>query len=139
MIPRTVAPLSMEFSREEYWSGLPFPSPGDLPDPGIEHRSPALRVNSLPSEPPGKPEATCFNLVANKNKQRQEATLEGNADARYLDSSDGSRIDIHAHVCSLLFSANCTSLRLLLKVTQEKANFKKEKKFIHLSTYILCV
>ena len=42
------APLSMGFSRQEYWSGLPFPSPGDLPDPGIEPRSPALQVDSLP-------------------------------------------------------------------------------------------
>ena len=45
----------MEFSRQEYWSGLPFPSPGDLPDPGIEPGSPALQADSLPSEPPGKP------------------------------------------------------------------------------------
>ena len=45
--------LSMEFSRKEYWSGLPFPSPGDLPNPGIEPRSPALQVGSLPYEPPG--------------------------------------------------------------------------------------
>ena len=44
----------MEFSRQEYWSGLPFPSPGDLPDPGMEPRSPALQVNALTSEPPGK-------------------------------------------------------------------------------------
>ena len=48
------APLSVEFSRQEYWSGLPFPSPGDLPDPGIEPGSPVLQANSLPSEPPGK-------------------------------------------------------------------------------------
>ena len=46
--------LSMGFSRQEYCSGLPFPSPGDLPDPGIEPRSPALQVDSLQSEPPGK-------------------------------------------------------------------------------------
>ena len=49
------APLSMEFSRQEYWSALPFPSPGDLPNPGIESRSPALQTDSLPSEPSGKP------------------------------------------------------------------------------------
>ena len=49
------APLSMEFSRQEYWSGLPFPSPGDLPDPGIQPRSPALPADSLPTEPAGKP------------------------------------------------------------------------------------
>ena len=45
------APRSMKFSRQEYWSGLPFPSPGDLPDPGIEPRSPALQADALPSEP----------------------------------------------------------------------------------------
>ena len=49
------APLSTEFSRQEYWSGLPFPPPGDLPDPGTEPRSPILQEDSLPSEPPGKP------------------------------------------------------------------------------------
>ena len=46
------APWFMEFSRQEYWNGLPFPSPGDLPDLGIEPRSPALQAGSLPSEPP---------------------------------------------------------------------------------------
>ena len=49
------APLSMGFSRQEYWSGLPFPSPGDLPDPGIEPGSPALQADTLTSEPPEKP------------------------------------------------------------------------------------
>ena len=48
------APPSMEFSRQEYWSGLPFPSPGDLPDPRIEPGSPAIQADALPSEPPGK-------------------------------------------------------------------------------------
>ena len=46
------APLPMEFSRQEYWKGLPFPSPGDLPDPGIKPRPPALQADSLASEPP---------------------------------------------------------------------------------------
>ena len=49
------APLSMGFSRWEYWSGSPFPSPGDLPNPGIEPRSPTLQADALTSEPPGKP------------------------------------------------------------------------------------
>ena len=55
--PWTVAhqvPQSMEFSRQEYWSGLPFPSPGDLPDPRIELGPPALQADALPSEPPGR-------------------------------------------------------------------------------------
>ena len=47
------APPSMGFSRQECWSGLPFPSPGDLPDPGIKPGSPALQADALPSEPPG--------------------------------------------------------------------------------------
>ena len=49
------APPSMGFSRQECWSGWPFPSPGDLPDPGIEPGSPAVQADALPSEPPGKP------------------------------------------------------------------------------------
>ena len=56
--PWTVAcqtPLSIGFSRQEYYSGLPFPSPGDLSDPGIEPRSPALQADSLPTELQGKP------------------------------------------------------------------------------------
>ena len=55
VIPLTVdheVPLSMEFSRQEYWSGLPFPMPGDLSVSGIEPRSPALQADSIPSEPP---------------------------------------------------------------------------------------
>ena len=54
------APLSMGFSRQEYWSGLPCPSPGVLPDAGIKPRSPALQVGSLPSELPGKPKVQCI-------------------------------------------------------------------------------
>ena len=50
------APQSMQFSRQEYWSGLPFPSPGDLPNPGMEPWPPALQAAALPSEPPGKPQ-----------------------------------------------------------------------------------
>ena len=48
----------MEFSRPEYWSGWPSPSPGDLPNPGIKPRSPALQVDFLPAEPQGKPKIT---------------------------------------------------------------------------------
>ena len=51
---RILTPLSMGFSGQEYWSGLPCPSPGDLPDPGIKRGSPTLQADSLPSEPPGK-------------------------------------------------------------------------------------
>ena len=56
--PWTIAhqsPLSIDFPRQEYWSRLPFPPPGDLPDPGIKPRCPAWEADSLPTEPPGKP------------------------------------------------------------------------------------
>ena len=53
------APLSMRFSRQGYWSGLPFSSPGDLPNPGIELVFPALQADALPSEPPGSPIYMC--------------------------------------------------------------------------------
>ena len=57
------APLSMEFSRQEYWSRQPFPSPGHLPNPGIDPRSPALQADSLLSEPPGKSIALASNFL----------------------------------------------------------------------------
>ena len=62
----------IEFSRQEYWSGLPFPSPGDLPKPGMEPRSPALRADASPSEPPGNP----LRSEEKKKKKRSEERLE---------------------------------------------------------------
>ena len=66
MTPRTIvhqAPLFMEFSRQEYWNGLPFPSPGHLPNPEIEPGSPALQAGSLPSEPSKKPRPRVLLLI----------------------------------------------------------------------------
>ena len=63
------APLSMGFSRQEYWSGLPFSSPGDHPNPGIEPESPALQADSLSSEPPGKPQ---YMMLLNVNDSNCE-------------------------------------------------------------------
>ena len=60
---------SMGFSRREYWSGLPFPSPGDLPDPGIEPGSPTLEADTLTSEPPGK---ICKKLISAVVIQRSD-------------------------------------------------------------------
>ena len=77
-IPWTVAyqvPPSVKFSRQEYWSGLPFPSPGDLPDPGIEPRSPALQADALPSEPPGKPEVRNTEVLNKCFKSAVEASI----------------------------------------------------------------
>ena len=73
--PWTVAyqlPLSMGFPRQEYWNGLPFPSPGDFPDPGIEPRSPLLRADALPSEPPG----SMYQKKKKKKKKRTDSRTE---------------------------------------------------------------
>ena len=70
MTPWTVAreaPLSMEFYRQEYWNGLPFPTPGYLPNPRIELRSSALQADSLQSETPGKPLPDYRRTVKHKN------------------------------------------------------------------------
>ena len=70
------ASLSMGFSKQKYWSGLPFPSLGDLPDPGIKLGSPVLQTDSLSSEPPGKPPSW--------HQQKRESHTEGNS----KDSAD---------------------------------------------------
>ena len=69
------APPSMGFSRQEYWSGLPFPSPGDLPNPGIKPGSPALQADALPSEPPGTAMLHGKNSTCAMEKQAQLATF----------------------------------------------------------------
>ena len=66
----------MRFSRQEYWSGLPAPSPGDLPDPGIEPRSPALWVDALPSAPPSLVAQIIKNLPAVQETQVQSLGWE---------------------------------------------------------------
>ena len=65
---------SIGFSRQEYWSGLPFPSPGDLPDSGIEPGSPALQADTLTSEPPGKPSHVVKVIVNSKKLYLQLST-----------------------------------------------------------------
>jgi len=65
----------MGFSRQQYWSGLPFPSPGDLPNPGIKPRSPAFQADSLTSEPPGKPKRVDFRVLT--TRKRNSITVYG--------------------------------------------------------------
>ena len=69
------APPSMGFPRQEYWSGLPFPFPGDLPDPGTELTSPALQMDSLPSEAPGDPNTETWSgyLTSATSMERSRA------------------------------------------------------------------
>ena len=79
------APLSMGFSGQEHWSGLPFPSPGDLPDPGIKPRSPALQADTLTSKPPGKPlDMTTLDSIL---KSRDYFTNKGASSQSYGFSS----------------------------------------------------
>ena len=71
------APLSMRFSRQEYWSGLLFCSPGDLPNSGIEPRSPALQADSLPIELRGSPDITYrWNLKNSTNELTHKTELD---------------------------------------------------------------
>ena len=70
-------PLSMKFSRQEYWTGLPFPSPGDLPNPGIEPGSPTLQADSLPFEPPGSLTHNSAACAAGPGPWTGEADVQG--------------------------------------------------------------
>ena len=69
------APLSMGFSRQEYWCGLPFPSPGNIPDPGIEPWSPALQADALLSEPPGCPYKRLWPSEMGKMDEKTKARV----------------------------------------------------------------
>ena len=75
------APLSMEFSRQEYWNGLPFPSPGDLPNPGIEPESPALQADALPSEPPGIGQRQILYVITYKWKLKSKTNKYNKTEA----------------------------------------------------------
>ena len=92
--PRTVAhpiPPSMGFSRQEYWNGLPFPSPGDLPNPGIKPESPTFQADALTSEPPGKPSAaakslqSCPTLYDSRDGSPPDSSIPGILQARTLE------------------------------------------------------
>ena len=82
------APLSLEFPRQEYWSGLPFLSPGDLPNPGIKPGSPALQAGALPSEPHGSPSEvaqSCPTLCDPMDCRLPGSSVHGISQARVLE------------------------------------------------------
>ena len=83
----------MEFSRPEYWSGLPFLSPGDLSNPGIEPRSSTLQANSLTSEPPGKPTVKYYSAIK-KNEIRPFAATWMDPEAVILSEVSQRKTDI---------------------------------------------
>ena len=92
------APPSMGFSRQEYWSGLPFPSPGDLPDPGIKPRSPAWHADALPSEPPGK---LHMKWIINKDLQYSTGKYIQYSVIIYMEEKPGEYIS-ESVTCSVL-------------------------------------
>ena len=81
------APPSIGFSRQEYWSGLPFPSPGDLPDPGIEPRSPTFQADALTSEPPGKFQVKGSEIVVQSSRWSHWDQEIGSGEPRKLSCS----------------------------------------------------
>ena len=80
------------FSRQEYWSGLPCPPPGDLPNPGIERGSPALQADSLPAELPGKPSKPIILQTKNKPTRVQEEPMEGKGNPVHQDAHQEIKI-----------------------------------------------
>ena len=119
MTPWIVAcqvPLSMEFSRQEYWTGLPFPSLGDLPNPGIKPWSPALQADSLPSEPPGKPTTKRLKSIKTTKKPTIKSfILSIYLSVRLLDH----RIHINLVECLPVFQIGYFSqFGLLLNITK---------------------
>ena len=89
----------MEFSRQKYWSGYPFPSPGDLPNPGIKPRSPALRADSSPAEPQGKPQSMDQrSLQSSQQGNFPDGPVTKPPNAGSLDSTSGvSKLDPMCH------------------------------------------
>ena len=76
----------MEFSRPEYWSGYPFPSPGDLPNSGIKPRSPSLQEDSLPAEPQGKPKNTGVGSLCTSPADFPDSGIELGSPVLQVDS-----------------------------------------------------
>ena len=121
----------MEFSRPEYWSGLPFPSPGDLPDPGIEPLSPALQVDSLQSEPPGKPSCFCECTLKRAQGRCTGTTLRDGTGGKWVGGSGwGTRVHtwlIHVNVWQKpLHYCKVISLQLNKLIYQKNKKNKKE-------------
>ena len=94
----------MGFSRQEYWSGLPFPSAGDFPNPGIEPGSPALQADTLPSEPPGKPQVRTYVSIITLNHKLTRA-FPGASVVKYLPCNAGEEGSISSQGTKILYAA----------------------------------
>ena len=96
------APPSMVFSRQEYWSGLPFPSPGDRPNPGIEPRSPTLQADALTSAPPGKPrKQTEKSPLRNKDPEQPKTNTQVRTHEKKSAESKRKHVNDSEHRCDV--------------------------------------
>ena len=111
-------PRSMEFSRQEFWSGLPFPSPRDLPDPGIELGSPVLQADALPSEPQGREGRTINNIPARQvhyvypSPRRMVSLIRGLLPLEVLDLSSLCSLVCHPLLPCVPSPCSATSHRV---------------------------
>ena len=106
------APLSTGFSRQEYWSGLPFPFPGDVPDPGLEPVSPALAGGFFTTEPPGKPSSGPYttHIISSRwihfySIRKKRNSLVGHMPISFAEDNPGMIINIspfHSQKCPIL-------------------------------------
>ena len=94
--------MFVEFSGQEYWSGLPFPSPGDLPVPGIEPRSPALQADSLLSEPPGKPSSATKEAIMQQVEKAHSLQRRPRAAKKKSMYYTHTHTHTHTHVKDLM-------------------------------------
>ena len=123
------APLSMGFSRQEYWSGLPCPPPGDLPHPGIEARSPTLQAHCLPCEPPGMPQKTsvpslCEGLGRDSQRDRKISVYPDFKTIANLQMLFTQSLSKQIYMCCPIwlytFFQSCTSMDLFAMCKPEE-------------------
>ena len=113
------APQSVEFSRQEYWSGLPFPSPWDLPHPGIKPSSPSLWADALPSEPPEK-----LNARSRLEKLNKQLTISNDVNYWFLMSFEcwaplkGKVTDPILKLANIIFTNFCKSIQEIQRPTE---------------------
>ena len=106
------APPSMEFSRQEYWSGLPFPSPGDLPNLGIEPWSPTLQADSLPAEPQGKCKNTGVGSLLLSPGDLPIPGIELGSPALQVDSGKPKKGPVRSGINKIVIN-NCNNINII--------------------------
>ena len=132
-----LAPLFMEFSRQEHWSGLPFHSLGDLPNPGIKHRPPALQANSLPCEQPGNLQWVDYSPWTLEHYNRSLVEMWEQAISNEWDEECGEscmelilkRGHLEAPLCEIIWVK--LNIQLWIKMKELELNFLNLMTFLH--------